>query len=225
MSTRVNTATVQRNTNKTYNLHKTQDNTDSIINATNNAVTNSTIALLQADLTRTQQEVQNLRSVLHTFSANADSARADGRLRLEAQAAKHAHALHLLTTEMVAAQQKAAIAEAHRKKTADALNATIEQLTQELVQSNHSVRMAEARTNEVENAEMIDRRLVRKVLLQYVSASESVTEDPVDLLAVILGLNSQQRSLLSDRRRGGVVGDTNSGVRGMTTFLSDVIGL
>ena len=197
-------------------------------------VADTTIALLQTDLRQSQQEVQNLRSVLHTFSANADEARVDGQNSLNLQSNKHAHALQLLTTEMVAAKERAQAAEIREKQVTDRLNATIEALQQELQEKEHLLRLAKSRADEIENQEMVDRRLVRKVLLQYVGGDGTgrmqqprrvSNEDPVDLLAVILGLDEKQRNALSNGKRRRDMGDSNSGLSAMGSFLSDLTGL
>ena len=202
-------------------------------------VADTTIALLQTDLRQSQQEVQNLRSVLHTFSANADEARVDGQNSLNLQSNKHAHALQLLTTEMVAAKERAQAAETREKQVTGRLNATIEALQQELQEKEHLLRLAKSRADEIENQEMVDRRLVRKVLLQYVGGGGGggggtgrmqqprrvSNEDPVDLLAVILGLDEKQRNALSNGKRRRDMGDSNSGLSAMGSFLSDLTGL
>ena len=197
-------------------------------------VADTTIALLQTDLRQSQQEVQNLRSVLHTFSANADEARVDGQNSLNLQSNKHAHALQLLTTEMVAAKERAQAAETREKQVTDRLNATIEALQQELQEKEHLLRLAKSRADEIENQEMVDRRLVRKVLLQYVGGDGTgrmqqprrvSNEDPVDLLAVILGLDEKQRNALSNGKRRREMGNGNSGLSAMGSFLSDLTGL
>ena len=200
-------------------------------------VADTTIALLQTDLRQSQQEVQNLRSVLHTFSANADEARVDGQNSLNLQSNKHAHALQLLTTEMVAAKERAQAAETREKQVTDRLNATIEALQQELQEKEHLLRLAKSRADEIENQEMVDRRLVRKVLLQYVGGDGTgrmqqprrvSNEDPVDLLAVILGLDEKQRNALSNGKRRREMRDgsgSNSGLSAMGSFLSDLTGL
>ena len=191
-----------------------------------------------------------MRSVLHTFSANAEAARADGQRRLDAQSKTHAHALQLLTSEMVAAKQAAQEAAEREGQATASLTETMDTLRQDLSQVRHQLRLAEARANDVERAEMVDRRLVRKVLLRYVSggkedasvvsvssssSSSSSTEDPVDLLAVILGLDPEQRGVLLARNRRGSSGgggasggggdNEASGIGAMKGFLSTLTGL
>ena len=146
----------------------TAKSTLSTVSTVDATVTQSTIALLTSDLSRSQQEVQNLRSVLHTFSSNTEQAKKEGQQRLQDQLQKHTHALQLLTTEMVAAKQDADVATAREKECVARFTAKNELLQQELDQIKHQLRMAEARADDVERAEMVDRRLVRKVLLRYV---------------------------------------------------------
>ena len=114
------------------------------------------------------------------------------------------------------------------------MNATIEALQQELQEKEHLLRLAKSRADEIENQEMVDRRLVRKVLLQYVGGDGTgrmqqprrvSNEDPVDLLAVILGLDEKQRNALSNGKRRRDMGDSNSGLSAMGSFLSDLTGL
>jgi hypothetical protein len=208
------------------------------------SITQSTISLLTSDLARSQQEIQNLRSVLHTFSSNADTARLDGKRRLEEQSKKHAHALQLLTTEMVAAKQAEKEATRRERESVLAWTQKNEILSSELDQVKHRLRLVEARVSDVERAEMIDRRLVRKALMQYIEGigSDGCTkgggvnhsaEDPVDLLAVILGLNGDQRKTLLlagknfERRRDVTYvegNDTENGLPGMISFISSLAG-
>ena len=245
----------------------TTKSTKSTVSTVDATITQSTIALLTSDLSRSQQEVQNLRSVLHTFSSNTEQAKKEGQQRLQDQLQKHTHALQLLTTEMVAAKQDANVATAREKECVARFTAKNELLQQELDQIKHQLRMAEARADDVERAEMVDRRLVRKVLLRYVQGGgggggggggsgremgtgrgsgrgrgssmgatpSSSAEDPVDLLAVILGLSGEQRSVLLkvgsvyERRRRVGTGDGESdgagGLQGMLSFVSTIAGL
>ena len=171
---------------------------------------------------------------------------------------------------MVAAKQDANVATAREKECVARFTAKNELLQQELDQIKHQLRMAEARADDVERAEMVDRRLVRKVLLRYVQGGAgggggggggggsgremgtgrgsgrgrgpsigatpaSSAEDPVDLLAVILGLSGEQRSVLLkvgsvyERRRRVGTGDGESdgagGLQGMLSFVSTIAGL
>lgn len=198
------------------------------------------IAALKADLSlksqdaqQAQEEAKSLRGLLQQFALEKEEALALSDRKVQ-EARKHADSLVAAARsecrkEIAILEEKAAKANALVSGLQEAANASASDAAKALEDRDRARRerdRAETRLRETEDDEMVDRRLVCKLLLTYIQ--RGADEEILDLMSVILNFTKEQRLAVGARTVESVKQENaiqQGGVGGMINFVSALTGI